>query len=64
MMYVSVYPVAISIRKTNVYEEKSLGLFASEEDEHASFLGMALKQTPKNQNLNRTKQIEINRNKS
>jgi Trk-type K+ transport system membrane component len=40
MMYISVYPVAISIRRTNVYEEKSLGLFAPEEDEHASFVGI------------------------
>ncbi|KDQ12110.1 hypothetical protein BOTBODRAFT_34725 [Botryobasidium botryosum FD-172 SS1] len=27
MMYISVYPIAISIRSTNVYEEKSLGVF-------------------------------------
>jgi hypothetical protein len=27
MMYISVFPVAISIRKTNVYEEKSLGVY-------------------------------------
>ncbi|KAH9889441.1 TrkH-domain-containing protein [Cubamyces lactineus] len=32
MMYVSVYPIAMSVRSTNVYEEKSLGVFASEED--------------------------------
>lgn len=30
MMYISVYPIALSVRATNVYEEKSLGLF--EED--------------------------------
>ncbi|KAI8968105.1 cation transport protein-domain-containing protein [Trametes punicea] len=32
MMYVSVYPIAMSVRSTNVYEEKSLGVFASEDD--------------------------------
>lgn len=38
MMYISVYPIAISIRRTNVYEEKSLGIYA-DEDENVSFLG-------------------------
>jgi Trk-type K+ transport system membrane component len=33
MMYISVYPVALSVRSTNVYEEKSLGLFNEDEDE-------------------------------
>lgn len=35
MMYISVLPIAISVRRTNVYEEKSLGIWASpsEEDE-------------------------------
>ncbi|KAH3679268.1 hypothetical protein WICPIJ_008645 [Wickerhamomyces pijperi] len=28
MMYISVLPIAISIRRTNVYEEQSLGIFA------------------------------------
>lgn len=32
MMYVSVYPIAMSVRSTNVYEEKSLGIFEDEED--------------------------------
>lgn len=27
MMYIGVFPIAISIRKTNVYEEKSLGVY-------------------------------------
>ncbi|PIL33508.1 transporter [Ganoderma sinense ZZ0214-1] len=27
MMYVSVYPIAMSVRSTNVYEEKSLGVY-------------------------------------
>ena len=32
MMYISVFPIAISIRRTNVYEEKSLGIFGGEEE--------------------------------
>lgn len=32
MMYISVFPVAISVRRTNVYEEKSLGIFGGEEE--------------------------------
>ncbi|KAI0866756.1 cation transport protein-domain-containing protein [Xylaria cubensis] len=32
MMYISVFPVAISIRKTNVYEEKSLGVYETAHD--------------------------------
>lgn len=32
MMYISVFPIAISVRRTNVYEEKSLGIFGGEED--------------------------------
>lgn len=33
MMYISVFPVAISLRRTNVYEEKSLGIYASGEED-------------------------------
>ncbi|KAL9111636.1 MAG: hypothetical protein Q9227_003909 [Pyrenula ochraceoflavens] len=33
MMYISVFPIAISMRRTNVYEEKSLGLYGSRNDE-------------------------------
>lgn len=33
MMYISVFPIAISIRRTNVYEEKSLGVYNSAEDD-------------------------------
>ncbi|TKA29438.1 hypothetical protein B0A50_03450 [Salinomyces thailandicus] len=33
MMYISVFPVAISIRRTNVYEEKSLGIWGGENDD-------------------------------
>jgi hypothetical protein len=36
MMYISVFPIAISMRKTNVYEEKSLGIYSSEDDEAGS----------------------------
>lgn len=32
MMYISVFPIAISMRRTNVYEEKSLGIYGFEED--------------------------------
>ena len=38
MMYISVFPIAISIRRTNVYEEKSLGVYnekPEEEDDDA-----------------------------
>lgn len=33
MMYISVLPIAISVRRTNVYEEKSLGIYAGENDD-------------------------------
>ena len=42
MMYISVYPVAISVRRTNVYEEQSLGVYSDREEdaEHgSSFVG-------------------------
>lgn len=32
MMYVSVYPIAMSVRSTNVYEENSLGIFDDEDE--------------------------------
>ncbi|EJD46884.1 hypothetical protein AURDEDRAFT_113542 [Auricularia subglabra TFB-10046 SS5] len=31
MMYISVYPIALSVRTTNVYEERSLGVYDTEE---------------------------------
>jgi Trk-type K+ transport system membrane component len=31
MMYISVYPIAMSVRNTNVYEEQSLGLFGDDD---------------------------------
>ena len=34
MMYISVFPIAISVRRTNVYEEKSLGIWGSAKDEN------------------------------
>ncbi|KAL1889853.1 low affinity potassium transporter [Ceratocystis pirilliformis] len=48
MMYISVYPIAISIRRTNVYEERSLGVYESiydDEDEGAdvSYVGTHLR---------------------
>ncbi|KAJ5111413.1 Low-affinity potassium transport protein [Penicillium argentinense] len=50
MMYISVYPVAISMRRTNVYEEKSLGVYSQgveENDEEAqttpSYIGHHLR---------------------
>ncbi|KAL2271814.1 hypothetical protein VTJ83DRAFT_1185 [Remersonia thermophila] len=33
MMYISVFPIAISVRRTNVYEEKSLGIYSTDTDE-------------------------------
>jgi potassium uptake Trk family protein len=33
MMYISAFPVTLTIRNTNVYEERSLGIFADEKQE-------------------------------
>jgi Trk-type K+ transport system membrane component len=44
MMYISVYPVAISVRRTNVYEEQSLGVYAADDEEDGkgtSFVGIS-----------------------
>ncbi|KAH7909367.1 cation transport protein-domain-containing protein [Hygrophoropsis aurantiaca] len=41
MMYISVYPIALSVRSTNVYEEQSLGVFREDYDyehEERSFI--------------------------
>ncbi|KAL9031935.1 MAG: hypothetical protein Q9196_000069 [Gyalolechia fulgens] len=48
MMYISVFPIAISIRRTNVYEEKSLGIYSrtqeNEEDANEpSYVGAHLR---------------------
>ncbi|KAH9922903.1 cation transport protein-domain-containing protein [Fomitopsis serialis] len=32
MMYVAIYPIAMSVRSTNVYEEKSLGIYEADEN--------------------------------
>ncbi|KAJ6110818.1 hypothetical protein N7486_003053, partial [Penicillium sp. IBT 16267x] len=34
MMYISVFPIAISMRRTNVYEEKSLGIYDAGDEDH------------------------------
>ena len=33
MMYISIYPIAISVRRTNVYEERSLGVYGGNNDD-------------------------------
>ena len=48
MMYISVFPIAISMRRTNVYEEKSLGIYGTTKDEtddekEPSYLGAHLR---------------------
>ncbi|KAK5941120.1 low affinity potassium transporter [Knufia obscura] len=48
MMYISVFPIAISMRRTNVYEEKSLGIYASggdddDDDSNPSYVGAHLR---------------------
>jgi Trk-type K+ transport system membrane component len=36
MMYISVYPVVITMRNSNVYEERSLGIYANDSAENGS----------------------------
>jgi hypothetical protein len=36
MMYISVFPIAISVRRTNVYEEKSLGIYGGNDADEQS----------------------------
>ena len=46
MMYISVFPIAISVRRTNVYEEKSLGIWGDdgeEDEEGRSYVGQHLR---------------------
>lgn len=48
MMYISVFPIAISMRRTNVYEEKSLGIYGTaeeqeEESKQPSYIGAHLR---------------------
>ena len=44
MMYISAFPIAISMRRTNVYEEKSLGIYGTrseeeDDDNEPSYIG-------------------------
>ncbi|KAF8342643.1 cation transport protein-domain-containing protein [Cantharellus anzutake] len=39
MMYISVYPIAIAVRSTNVYEERSLGIIEEDHLEEPSDVG-------------------------
>jgi potassium uptake Trk family protein len=45
MMYISIFPIAMSMRQTNVYEEKSLGVWADNDDsdEQNSYLSHHLR---------------------
>lgn len=44
MMYISIFPIAMSMRQTNVYEEKSLGVWAdNDDDEKSSYLSHHLR---------------------
>ncbi|KAL9594196.1 MAG: hypothetical protein Q9179_005510 [Wetmoreana sp. 5 TL-2023] len=45
MMYISVFPIAISVRRTNVYEEKSLGIYTSADEDanEPSYVGAHLR---------------------
>ncbi|EAS35498.3 trk family potassium uptake protein [Coccidioides immitis RS] len=47
MMYISVFPIALSVRGTNTYEESSLGIFDSTEElvemKRTSYLGVHIK---------------------
>lgn len=48
MMYISVFPIAISVRRTNVYEEKSLGIYGStseeaDDDKEPNYVGAHLR---------------------
>jgi hypothetical protein len=43
MMYISVFPIAISLRKTNVYEEKSLGIYSGDEEGGNSYISTHLR---------------------
>ncbi len=58
MMYISVYPVVITMRHSNVYEERSLGIYADDPDaladvEMAGQAGTPTTPRPVSQNLSR-----------
>ncbi|KAI8970230.1 cation transport protein-domain-containing protein [Mycotypha africana] len=38
-MYISVYPVAISMRNSNVYQERALGIYSNEDDDNGGDFG-------------------------
>ncbi|KAI8335628.1 cation transport protein-domain-containing protein [Choanephora cucurbitarum] len=45
-MYISVYPVAISMRNSNIYQERALGIFRGEEEEEMKFSEEELSEAP------------------
>ncbi|ORE03173.1 cation transporter [Rhizopus microsporus var. microsporus] len=45
-MYISVYPVAISMRNSNVYQERALGIFRGENEEPQQFSENELSEAP------------------
>lgn len=45
-MYISVYPVAISMRNSNIYQERALGIFRGEDEEPVKFSDDDLAEAP------------------
>ncbi|GAA5807391.1 hypothetical protein MFLAVUS_000752 [Mucor flavus] len=45
-MYISVYPVAISMRNSNIYQERALGIFRGEDEEPVRFSEKDLSDAP------------------
>ncbi|KAI8090940.1 cation transport protein-domain-containing protein [Gilbertella persicaria] len=45
-MYISVYPVAISMRNSNIYQERALGIFRGEDEEPMKFSEDELAEAP------------------
>ncbi|CAO3685218.1 unnamed protein product [Rhizopus stolonifer] len=45
-MYISVYPVAISMRNSNIYQERALGIFRGENEEPQMFSENELSEAP------------------
>ncbi|KAL2220435.1 potassium uptake transporter [Thermoascus aurantiacus ATCC 26904] len=47
MMYISVFPIAMSVRQTNIYEESSLGIYSQNEEidetQAVSYIGVHLR---------------------
>ncbi|GAA5889942.1 hypothetical protein JCM5296_003656 [Sporobolomyces johnsonii] len=46
MMYIAVYPIAVSIRSTNVYEEKSMGVYDEDIDDDPDDVEAKFDKTP------------------